>query len=888
MSYTTKVIYAGDSHFTNPTTITESGQPESVGLQGLTPNSNYFTKAEIWVNGIHQDTSDTETFSTLQAGVITLTHNQTNRSGYGYDVEYIYTSTYAPSWATLSTNGTTFQGFINSAQNSVSFYVTGLTPGDAYLTSVTMGDIYGETATVQGSIVTTVVNDIDITSVDTAFTSADVNVEYIVDGGFYVGYVEWWLGTQDPAQDQPQGHEYFNNGAETVTISNLSSGTEYKFKASITLNDQVTTVSSSVVAAETEIPYAQRYFTIENVANGSNTIGLLASNENTEITVDVSTDNGQTWSHVTSNTSGATLATLGVGEKLIMKHVDGLGYDDTNGNKITATDSFTAYGNIASLTHDTGFNTTGLTMPDYAFVDLFNGVGDKLTNASNLVFSSYSTAGVHGCTRMFYGCTAIETTPNLSSITTLKNNCYLRMFHNCTGLQTVTSLPATSIPNSSYNQMFRGCTSLRTAPTLSATTISGTSYSYMFAGCTALTSMPALPATTLGNYCYQYMFSGCTALTSASELPATSIQQYSYRYMFSGCTSLRTAPRLSHVTSIGTGGLNGMFSGCSLINEMYAPIVTTWNTGNSTDWLEHVAATGTMYKTSSLSMPTDSSSGIPTGWTAETKNELEYFTIENISDSNVDVFLKNVNGLSSGRNYKTVAVSTDNGRTWTNYTSNENGTRVVNLRANEKLLMRATGAWTTYHSGTSSLYEYNYINLFSNGGYVKVYGNIASLTHGSNFANTGLTPPPYAFPYLFYQQYCVVDASDLYFGSYSEAPFMLKMFEDCSRLQKAPKIQVSRIPANALANAFTRCTSLTESADLRTVRSLDISSLDTTFAACSSLSVVYAPSVDSWNWNYTTYWLSEVAATGVLYKPSGLTIPISPSGVPSGWSTEDY
>ena len=198
MSYSVDLNYTINEDFSNPQTVTESGQPTSMTLQGLQSNQTYYTKAVLKNDGVVEDESEITSFQTLPAGTITLTHYQTTRSGYAYDVTYTYTSAYAPSWATLAVNGSTFQGTFDSAQHAVSFLVTGLTPGTAYLDLVTLGDIYGEEASVQGSIVTTVVNSVNITSVDTAYTSADVKLDYIVDGGFDVGYVEWWLSTQNP------------------------------------------------------------------------------------------------------------------------------------------------------------------------------------------------------------------------------------------------------------------------------------------------------------------------------------------------------------------------------------------------------------------------------------------------------------------------------------------------------------------------------------------------------------------------------------------------------------------------------------------------------------------------------------------------------------------
>ena len=981
MAFTTKVIHDTSPNFgDNPQTITESGQPESVTLQGLTPNTGHYVKAEIWEDGSLQNTSGIQGFTTIPAGTITLTHSQTTRSGYDYDVIYTYTSTYAPSWATLSTNSSTFQGAINSGNSTVSFHVTGLTAGEAYLTSVTMGDIYAETANVSGSIVTTVVNEITITDTDSGNTSVDVDLEYIVDGGFFVGYVEWWLGTQNPSTDVAQGHEYFNNGDETVTISGLTEGTEYKFRASITLNDHVTTVSSSVVTEQTlNIDYSTLYFTIENAANGSNTIALKAGSGDAAITVDVSTDNGTTWSQVTSTEGGATLATLGAREKLIMKHSGAFGYDSATGNTITATGNFKAYGNIASLANNTNFTTTGLTMPDYAFVDLFNGVDSKLVDASNIVFGSYSTAGMRCCARMFYGCSSISTTPSLSSITTIRSYCYVQMFMNCTSLRNVTSLPATTVLASSYNQMFTGCTSLRTPP--------------------------ALPATTLYNSCYLSMFSGCTSLTSAPNLPATTLLNDSYKNMFRNCTAITSAPRLDHVTSIGAGALKNMFYGCSLINEIYAPSVTTWDTANSENWLYGVAASGTLYKPANLTIPTNSPSGVPTGWNAETNYSLEYFTIENTSEYYNPVYMR-----SGASGVVTVETSTD-GINWTSHTIGTSATAIGSLWNNgDKLMVRHTGAIYTNNTATSIETQHEFM----------VYGNIASLTHGSDFVGRK-TMPSQAFRFLFRGCTTLKSAKNLVFDSFDSVSSYgcQSMFNNCTGLVDSPKLPATslsdncyasmfsgctslttppaihatilsteccqymfsgcrslttppslsattlpdscyasmfsgctslttapNLPATTLADScyasmfygctslttspnlpattlaqgcyrsmfynctslttapslsatilsslccesmFYGCTSLTTAPRLDHVTSVGTRSLQKMFWDCSLINEIYAPNITTWDTSNSNDWLVHVAASGTLHKPTDLTIPTnSTSGVPSGWTTQDY
>ena len=81
----------------------------------------------------------------------------------------------------------------------------------------------------------------------------------------------------------------------------------------------------------------------------------------------------------------------------------------------------------------------------------------------------------------------------------------------------------------------------------------------------------------------------------------------------------------------------------------------------------------------------------------------------------------------------------------------------------------------------------------------------------------------------------------------------------------------------------------TKGVDLRDVTTLGESALQELYAYNSNLTEVYAPNVSTWDTNKTNSWLSSVASTGVVYKPSTLDIPTGiSSGIPSGWTTQDY
>lgn len=74
---------------------------------------------------------------------------------------------------------------------------------------------------------------------------------------------------------------------------------------------------------------------------------------------------------------------------------------------------------------------------------------------------------------------------------------------------------------------------------------------------------------------------------------------------------------LRDVTTLGEGALYQMYTYNSNITEVYAPNVSTWDTNKTHYWLLNVASTGVVYKPSTLDIPTNNISGIPSGWTTQ-------------------------------------------------------------------------------------------------------------------------------------------------------------------------------------------------------------------------------------------------------------------------------
>ena len=312
------------------------------------------------------------------------------------------------------------------------------------------------------------------------------------------------------------------------------------------------------------------YFYIESLGD-ANTISVKNKGNGTLYsvtpTLEYSTDKN-TWNTITFDWTSGTHTTelpvkLNTGEKMYFRN-DTRKFSSDYDKYITfsSTVSSNVGGDIRTLSNylDVDNETT---VQEYMFRDLFSS-NKNIVDASNL--------------RLPY--------------TTLAKACYVAMFNGCSSLTTAPALPATTLATQCYGSMFRYCTSLTTAPELPVTTLANNCYNNMFENCTALTTAPALPATTIIESCYDGMFSGCTSLTSAPELPATTLANNCYKLMFWGCTSLNSV-------------------------TVYADDNSAYNCIDR--WLGRVASSGTFRNLGSATYPTNSTSGIPTGWT-EVKN----------------------------------------------------------------------------------------------------------------------------------------------------------------------------------------------------------------------------------------------------------------------------
>lgn len=448
-----------------------SGTPPTATLQGLQPNTAYRVQAALMENQTELAVSETVGFRTLVAGTISLQLHNCTRIGYDYVVHYIYTSTYALSNAILSTNGgQVFQGTI--ANGTITFTVSGLTAGEAYLYSVQAEDIYQETATATGTITTTVLNQLEILYSSRTEDSVTFDLSYLHDYTFRGGWIDVWNSTDDPSTDNPISSEAWFDGDTQVTVPNLTAETTYKFRAGMTVEDAFgnqTEVYSSVLTQTTsQHDYSKDYFTITNESSTSATIYLKSTATQYTTTVYVSTDDGITWSRRTSaNTEyGTVLGSLGAGGRMLIRHSGGfcnvsstamaqLNYFRVTGGRISVS------GNITSLTNNAPSNN--VTMPAAAFRYLFKDCG-SLLSADNLYLGGYVKVTKYGFNEMFSNCTGLHAAPNMEKITEVDEGGMRYMFDGCTYLQTAPDIrKIVRCGVQSFEYMFNGCTALNEA-----------------------------------------------------------------------------------------------------------------------------------------------------------------------------------------------------------------------------------------------------------------------------------------------------------------------------------------------------------------------------------------------------------------------------------------
>lgn len=461
-------------------------------------------------------------------------------------------------------------------------------------------------------------NTVKIKSTDPSDTAVEVELEYTVDGGFYEGFVSCWGENQDPDTDPSLIHWAFSNGADIVNCNNLTAGTTYKFRADIVLGDMTTEIHSSVVTVTTEAGVETECFYVKNVSDRTGTFTISSDVVANNIQYYVPSTNNWMW--VTTVPKNISVAS---GEKLYLR--GGSSQTVVSGND---TQHFTMDvdheigGDIRSLLNWQDFQTNrrGVSsvtaIPNNAFRSLFYR-DTRLTSASDMIFGNV-TVGDGSLRSMFYN-TSLRSAPDMSGITSVGSAGCRLMFMGCDLLTTPADMPRlTSITTESCYRMYRETGVTRVADMRNVSQLGQACCGEMYMSCTSLTSTtnyPIINSITTWNT-HAGMFYGCTSLVNPPDTSTiTKLDDGTFNAFLQGCTSLTTGCDLRRVTSI-RGVTKNMYNGCSSLTIIYAPNISAWDETKFQNWVLDVAASGTMYKPSALTIPT-SSSGVPTGWTTQ-------------------------------------------------------------------------------------------------------------------------------------------------------------------------------------------------------------------------------------------------------------------------------
>lgn len=246
-------------------------------------------------------------------------------------------------------------------------------------------------------------------------------------------------------------------------------------------------------------------------------ITLFKKGTPTDVTLEYSTDNGDTWTTWAADGSRVRTLTLQAGETVYIRNAS-----DTS----------------------TGFSTSSSNYYQFSFTNVTYAGGpvDSLLckNPSDAVITNY---------------------------------CYAKLFQSCSTLATAPSLPSTTLASYCYYYTFAYCRNITTAPSLPATSLAISCYVHTFSQCYSLTTAPELPATTLKDGCYYGMFADCVALETAPELPASRLETSSYYSMFGGCSSLKYVK--TYMTDISaTNCLSNWLSSVAASGTLYCPAAT--------------------------------------------------------------------------------------------------------------------------------------------------------------------------------------------------------------------------------------------------------------------------------------------------------------------------
>ena len=250
----------------------------------------------------------------------------------------------------------------------------------------------------------------------------------------------------------------------------------------------------------------------------------------------------------------------------------------------------------------------------------------------------------------------------------------------------------------------------------------------------------------------------------------------------------------------------------------------------------------------------------------------DYFYLENISGSTTSFSINKIGTPAS----TDLAYSFDK-VTWTDI---HNGGSITNVANGAKVYLRSSTGFSIDNS--------NYYKI--NCGRCNLGGDIVSLIDYL-FMGSINEIPQNCFIYIFNNNNDIVNANFSLRGitTINQGAFQYTFQNDYSLISVPDFADVTTLGVGALEGMFLNCTSLRTPLDLTNVTNTTTSSIRSLYQGCSLFNDAIYPNIPVWSDSITYTWLANTAATGVVRKPAGTTIQTgTASGVPTGWTTEDY
>ena len=251
--------------------------------------------------------------------------------------------------------------------------------------------------------------------------------------------------------------------------------------------------------------------------------------------------------------------------------------------------------------------------------------------------------------------------------------------------------------------------------------------------------------------------------------------------------------------------------------------------------------------------------------------DTQYITIESTSNNNT-IYWK----ARGSSNLKTISASTDNGETWTAYTSTNSGsgTTIATLNSGDKLLVKGENA------------QYNGQGAFNSTSSFIVYGNIMSLVYGDNFSGQTTLTSGNTFKTLFSGCTGLTSAENLILPATTLADSCYSyMFYNCSSLTAAPQLPATTLADWCYGDMFHGCTSLRTAPELPAATLVDYCYMFM-FQGCTSLNYIKCLATDISASDCTVYWVFDVSPTGTFVKAASMNgwIRDDSDGIPNGWT----